>query len=102
MPNRLDVRRAFDGYLSRSLPIGNGLCTQARFGVVLRQQFGRCLSRLRKPGFQYLRNPLMILLARTLQEGLSGGVLNEGVLEHIDRLRWHTSLIDDLRLDQPS
>jgi hypothetical protein len=39
-----------------------------RIGVVLRQQFWLCLCRLGKLLFQRLRNALMILLARPLQQ----------------------------------
>ena len=43
----------------------------------------------------------MELLARTFQQGLVGGILDEGMLEEIGRLRWHTALVEQFGVDQP-
>ena len=98
MANRLDVRRAFDGYLSRSLPIGDGLYTQARLGVVLRQQLRLRLADLGKARLHHLGNMLMVPLAGTAQQRLIGRVLDQRVLEEIRRLRWQPLLIQELCL----
>src|SRR5215470_15014745 len=89
MAHRLNVRRAFDGSLSRSLPKGDGLYTQARLGVVLRQQFGLCLGGLRELRLQHLGNPLMVLLPHTAQQRLVGSIPNQGMLKEVGRLGWY-------------
>jgi hypothetical protein len=62
--DRFRVCRAFDGALSCPLPVGHGVGDQPCLGVVVRQQFRPGLSRLRKSLCHYLRNALVILLAR--------------------------------------
>src|SRR2546427_11612786 len=98
MGNRFDMGGALAGSLTSFMPIANRLCNETCFRTVICQQFWLGLSGLWELGFQDLGNPLMVLLSRVFQQGLRGCVLNECVLEHIGRLRWHTSLIDDLRL----
>ena len=91
--DRFWVGRALQGLLSSPLPVGNGLRTEPRLGVMLRHQFGLALSRLRKPRLQDLRNTLVILLARAPQQGLIRGVLDERVFEHVGGLGAHAALV---------
>jgi hypothetical protein len=63
--NGFGMRRALDRPLARSLPVGKGLLDESPLRVVVRQQLGLGLSRLRKLGFQDLGNALMVLLSRT-------------------------------------
>ena len=69
---------------------------------MLRDQFGLCLHRLGEPLLQHLRNPLMILLPGTFQQGGVGRILNEGMLKGIGDLWWHPALVDNFCLDQPA
>jgi hypothetical protein len=68
----------------------------------MRQQFRLRLSRLGKLLGQHLGNALVVLLPCALEQRLIRHILDEGVLKHIGRLRWRTSLVDNLRLDQPA
>ena len=60
------------------------------------QQFRLGLTGLGEPLRQYLRNALMVLLARTLEERLIGGFLDEGMLKNVPITRWQTTLVDQL------
>jgi hypothetical protein len=66
--NCLEMRRALDSTLARSLPIGDGLRHKAGLRIVLCQHFGLGLYRLGKLLLQHLRNALMVLLPRAAQE----------------------------------
>src|SRR5262245_38630797 len=61
------IGRARAGALSRALPVGDGLGTQARLGVVMRQQFGLRLGGLGKARLQHMHNTLVELLPRALE-----------------------------------
>jgi hypothetical protein len=87
VPDRFQIRRTLDGALTRPLPIAHGLHTQARFGVMIRHQLGLGLGNLWKSCDENLRNALMVLQPRAPQERLIGGILDEGMLEDIRRLR---------------
>ena len=58
--------RAVAGSLTRLVPITDRLGNEPCFRIVMRQQFGLCLSGLRELGFQHLGNALMVLLPRAL------------------------------------
>ena len=58
--------RAVAGSLARLLPVANRLLDETCLRVVMRQQFGLCLSGLWELGFQHLGNPLMVVLSRAL------------------------------------
>jgi hypothetical protein len=51
-------------------------------------QLGLGLGNLWKSCDEYLRNALMVLLARAPQERLIGGILDQGMLEDIRGLGW--------------
>jgi hypothetical protein len=59
---------ASDGALPSFLPITNRLFKKTGFRTVMCQQFGLCLSSLRKPFRQDLGNPLVAGLPRALEE----------------------------------
>jgi hypothetical protein len=42
----------------------------------------------------------MVPLSGTLEQGLIGGILDQGVLEDVRRLGWQPLLIEELRLHQ--
>ena len=52
--------------LTSLVPIADSLFGETCLGVVMRQQFGLCLSGLWELGFEHLGNPLMVLLSRAL------------------------------------
>jgi hypothetical protein len=99
MADGLEVRRALQGTLPSALPVGERLRTQARLGVMVRQQFRLGLHRLGKLRLQHVRNALVILLTCTLQQRLIRGILNEGMLEEVRRLRQESPLIQQLCFD---
>jgi hypothetical protein len=66
IPNRFDMGGALMSTLSCSMPVTDSLFRQTGFRVVMGEQFGLCLSGLRKLGFQDLSDPLVMLLSRTL------------------------------------
>jgi hypothetical protein len=63
------------------LPVAHGLRVAPGFGVVMRQEFRLGRDGLRKPGFDQLRNLLVVLLPGAFQQGGVGGILDEGVLK---------------------
>src|SRR2546427_9169219 len=99
MANCLDVSRAFDGYLSRLLPVGNSLLCEPSLGVVMRQQFGLRLDQLGKLCLQHLGNALVVLLPRALEQRLIGRVLDESMLKDLSGLGWHAPLVEQFGLD---
>src|SRR5262249_47781854 len=84
--NRFRMRRALKSTLARPLPIGNGRRQYTGLCIVMRQQLGLCLAALGKAHLQHVRDALVILLAGTPQQGLIGGVLDQGVLEEVRRV----------------
>ena len=70
------------------------------FGVVMRQQLGLGLASLWELCLQHLCNALVILLPRALEQRLIGRLLDEGMLEQIRGLWWHTALVEQLGLHQ--
>ncbi|WP_410969709.1 hypothetical protein, partial [Salmonella sp. SAL4450] len=73
---------------------------ETRRGVVVRQEFGLCFRRVGKPLGQHLSNALVILLARTLQQRLVRGILNQRMLEDVGCLGWYAPLVEQFGLDQ--
>ena len=67
---------------------------------MMRQQFRLRLGGLRKLLCQDLSNPLVILLAGALEQGLVCRILNQGMFEQIGRLGRDTTLIQQFRLDE--
>jgi hypothetical protein len=63
-------------------------------------QLGLGLGNLWKSCDEYLRNALMVLLARAPQERLIGGILDQGMLEDIRGLGWQPLLVEELRCHQ--
>ena len=100
MLDGFEMGRALERPLARALPVGQGLSPKSRFGVVVGQQFGLRRDGVGKLRLQHLRNVLMVLLARALEQGLIGDVLDQGVLEEVRRLRRQALLIQELRLHQ--
>jgi hypothetical protein len=68
----------------------------------MRHKFGLCLSELRKLRFQNVCNPLVVVLPCAFEQRLRGSILNERMLKGIRCLWWDTSLVHNLRLDQPA
>jgi hypothetical protein len=68
----------------------------------MRQQLRLRLSRVGKPLRQHLGQALMVLLPRAPEQRLIRGILDERMLKGIGCLWWYTSLVDNLRLDQPA
>jgi hypothetical protein len=60
---------------------------EARLRVMMRQQLGLRLGGLWKVLFEDLCNVLMVLLTCAPQQGLIGGILDQGVLEAVRRVR---------------
>ena len=100
--DRLQMGRTLKRLLSSPLPGAHRLLAQPGLGVVLRYHFGLRLSGLRKARRQHVRDALVVLLAGAAQQRLIGRVLDQRMLKGIDCLWWHTSLVHNLRLDQPS
>ena len=50
-------------------------------------------------GSGHIGDPGVKRASRLAQQSAIGGVLHQGVLKHIGRLRWRTSLVDNFRLD---
>jgi hypothetical protein len=67
---------------------------------VLGEQLRLDLTELGKARLQYLGNALMVLLARTAQQGLIGCLLNQDVLETVRRLGRQSLLVQELCLHQ--
>jgi hypothetical protein len=65
--DRFDISRTLDGFLTRPLPIANGLLIEISLGKVMRQEFGLMFSRFRKALLKNLSNPLVVLLPRTFE-----------------------------------
>src|SRR5262245_11760688 len=89
------------GSLTSLVPIPDCQCVETCLSVMMCQQFGLCLNRLWKLGFQDLGNPLVILLPSAFQQGLIRCILDQGMLKHIRRLWWETALVHQFCLDQP-
>jgi hypothetical protein len=100
--DRFRIGRTLQGALTSHVPVGQSLCAQARLGVVMRQQLRLRLGRVRKPLRQHLGKALMVLLPRAPEQRLIRGILDERMLKGIGCLWWYTSLVDNLRLDQPA
>src|SRR5262249_45498572 len=81
------IRRALESPLAGLLPIRNGLRGAPCLGVVMRQQFRLLLTRLGKPLRQHLRNLLVVLASGPPEQRRIGGILHQGVLEAVARLR---------------
>ena len=96
MPDRFQIGGALDGALAGLLPIRNRLGHRAGLRIVMGQQLGLGLAELGKARLQHLGNTLMVLLPRTLQQGLIGRVLDQGVLEEVRRLWRQPPLIQKL------
>ena len=64
--------------------------------LVIRHHFRLGVCDLRKLGFLYQCNTLVILLPRALEERLIGSLLDQGMLKDIPGLRRQATLIHDL------
>jgi hypothetical protein len=64
MGNRFDMGGALDGALTRFMPIANSLLGEPCLCKMVCQQFWLYFSGFWKLGFQYLSNPLVIVLPR--------------------------------------
>ena len=69
-----------DNSFSRLLPIANRPFIEPRFRIVMCQQLRLCLNRFGKLSLQNVCDTAVILLPRATQQGLIGGVLDEGML----------------------
>src|SRR6516162_9812832 len=66
----------------------------------MREDLRPGFDEVRKALFQFLGDPAMQSLARDAQQGAVGGVLDQRVLEYVDRFRWCPSLRDQLGGDK--
>jgi hypothetical protein len=94
------MRRAFHRPLPGPLPIGHSLRAQVRLRVVVRQPLGLRLAARRNARRHHLGHTLMGLLAGAPQQGLIGGVLDQGMLETVRRLRRQPLPVQELGRDQ--
>jgi hypothetical protein len=77
------------------LPVAHGLRVAPSFGVVMCQEFWLSGDGLWKPGFEELRNLLVILLPGAFQQGGVGGILDKGMLEDVAGAGWPAPLIEE-------
>jgi hypothetical protein len=82
------------------LPVQDCLRGQAGLGVVVSEEFGLGLDRLRKLGFQCGGDALVVLLAGALQQRLIRRILDEGVLEAVGRLWRGPLFVEELGCDK--
>ena len=81
----LEVRRALRSQVARPLPILHRLRIQRRLGVVMCQQFRVGARGLRELLLQRAGDFAVQVLPRTLQQRVARDVLQQGVLEHVNR-----------------
>jgi hypothetical protein len=98
--HRFQYGRAFEGTLARLLPVADGLCQQARLGMVVRQEFGLGRYGFGELGLQHLRNALVILLPCALEKRLICRILYQGMLKEVGRLGEETALVEQFGLDE--
>ena len=95
MGDGFDIGGALERPGAGLLPVAHGLRVAPRFGVVVCQQFGLGGGDFRKPGFEELRNLLVILLSGAFQQGGVGGILDERMLEEIAGTGRPATLIEE-------
>jgi len=81
---------------ARPLPVSHCLLGKTRLGVVVCQQFGLCLRQAGKLLGHHLRHALVDLLPCAPEQGLVGGLLDEGMLERVHSLWRHAPLVEHL------
>ena len=96
------IRRSFVSTLARVLPVTDGLLNQARLGAMVGEQFGLDLGRLRKSLGKHLSDPLMELLASALQQRMVGRLLDQRMLEGVDRVRRGAAPVHEFRIHETS
>ena len=101
MADGFQMGRVVAGVLTRSLPVVHCLLSVARGSVVLGHHLGLSLDSLREVCLQELRHLLMHLLPRTPQQRGIGGILDQGMLEHIQGPRRPSPLVEQFGRHQP-
>ena len=91
-----NIGRSHIAALAGSLPVLHCLLCKAGLRVVMRQQFGLRLYRLRKSRFQLPGKLRMVALTRARQQRLIGYLLGQGVLEGVGALREQTRFVEEL------
>jgi hypothetical protein len=94
------IGRAVAGLLARPLAVGNGLLVETRFRVVPGEQLGLGLDHVGKLRLQNLGNALVVLLPGAPEQRLVRGILHQGVLKDIGRLRGMAPLVEQFGLNE--
>ena len=100
MGDRLQVRRALDGPLTRTAPVSNRFIVVSGFRVVVSDEFWMIFSGFRKVPVEPFGNPCVIFEPRTLQQGLVGGI--DRLLRPKRRRRRDTIILFVVSLPPPS
>ena len=87
MGKGLGVRRALSRALAGRLPVGNGVFRKVSFGEVVREHLRLGCRDVRERLLERPGNSRVQRLPPIAQQCAVGGVLNEGVLEQIGRVR---------------
>ena len=97
---RLGRRVARGRRLARAHRVRERLGRQAGLAKVVGEQLRLARDRLGKPRLEGLADPLVELQALAAQQAVVGGVLDQRVLELVDRIRRRAAAIDQLGIDQ--
>ena len=98
--NGLLVRGLPGGPFSGLIPIRQGLFLQPGLGIVMGPEFGVKVAGFREMRGQGARNPLVVVLPPTFQQGLVGRILNQGVFESVLGIGPDAMLVQEFGLDQ--
>ena len=101
MIDRLDIGRALRRPLAGLSPVGDGRLSEAGLRVVVGEQFGLFLDRLRKLLLQRFGDPAVLDAPIRSEQRVVGGVLDQRVLERVTRLRRVAALEDQLGFGKP-
>jgi hypothetical protein len=99
---RFRHRRAGGGAVTGLAPVLDGFFSEPSFGVMLREKFGLALRQFREMGFKRFGNLRMQLLPGTSQQAAVRRVLNQRVLEGVDRVGRRAALEHQLGSDEVS
>jgi hypothetical protein len=95
MGDGFDIGRAMERPGAGLLPVAHGLGVAPGFGVVVRQDLGLGRDNVWKPGFEELRNLLVVLLPGAFQQRGIGSILDECMLENVAGTGWPAPLIEE-------
>jgi hypothetical protein len=100
MADGFRMGRPLEGALAGPLPVADRLSVEPCLRVMVRQPFGLRRHVVGALGLEHLRNALMDLLPRALEQRLIGRLLNEGVLEGVFPLGKQPRLVEKLGVVQ--